>query len=309
MTGFLRVYDPRKGSFPALLDDGAVFDISGLIGSDVLGLIRERKLNAPSFLQDLRSRLTRACRYQHDYEALWRQSPRGGGAHLQVPLSPPEVWGVGVSYRRAAELHEEDVGTGLYAYVFQSERPEIFFKGTARHCVGHGDCFTIRGDSQGTMVEAELACVFDSGGDVVAYMIANDVTAWDIEKESPLFLSYAKIFNGSCVLGPMLVPAHTVEDPLSLNVECLIERDGRVIYKGEGNTRYMKRSLSELGRYLNYCNAIPDGTTLCTGTAVGIPNDLVVQDGDKVGITIDHLGSLHSVARRWPVASNAGGLS
>jgi hypothetical protein len=44
--------------------------------------------------------------------------------HLTAPLTPPEVWGCGVTYRRSAEFRDE--GSGIYDHIYSAERPELF---------------------------------------------------------------------------------------------------------------------------------------------------------------------------------------
>ena len=53
---------------------------------------------------------------------------------------PREVWACGCTYKTSAEFRDAEQGTreGFYAHVYRDARPEIFFKGTARHCVGPG---------------------------------------------------------------------------------------------------------------------------------------------------------------------------
>lgn len=305
--GFVRLREPgRDRPFVAWVENEAVYLLPDV---DLLELVCSRRLDDEGFLGELRTALSDQQRYPYSYGALLDGRPGGQAPHLILPFDPPEVWGVGVSYHRTAELHEEDIAEtgarGIYNYVFQSARPEIFFKGLARHCVGHGAEFGIRGDSEGTMLEAELACVFQADGRIVGYTIANDITAWDIEKECPLFLSYAKIFDGSCVLGPGLVPASLVPDPLDLAVSCRLRRGGKVIYSGDGSTSQMKRTLSELGQHLTAFNTVPDGTVLCTGTALAIPHDLVLQPGDEVDVSIERLGEIRNTARSLPIPMQA----
>ena len=48
-AGFLSLYDPQRGTVPAFLQDGEVFDLSEVIGVNILGLIRTRKLNSQTF--------------------------------------------------------------------------------------------------------------------------------------------------------------------------------------------------------------------------------------------------------------------
>src|SRR3970282_226365 len=67
------------------------------------------------------------------------RSPRR--QHLLAPLDPPEVWGAGITYRRSREYYEAHTGEsgrtkGIYDFVYESERPELFFKATAARMAG-----------------------------------------------------------------------------------------------------------------------------------------------------------------------------
>ena len=88
-----------------------------------------------------------------------------------IPLYPSEVWASGCTYETSAAFREgetvdPDKGTreGMYAYVYREARPEIFFKGTARVCVGPGQNIGIRADSKFTAPEPELAVVLGKRG-------------------------------------------------------------------------------------------------------------------------------------------------
>ena len=99
-----------------------------------------------------------------------------------LPVIPPEVYGCGCTYETSASFRDAEHGTreGFYAHVHQGERPEIFFKGTARTCVGPGQPIGIRADSKFTAPEPELAVVLGRNGHVLGYTLGNDVSAWDI---------------------------------------------------------------------------------------------------------------------------------
>src|SRR6185312_4775137 len=73
-------------------------------------------------------------------------------AELAIPISPAEVWAAGCTYEASSSFRDAEHGTreGFYAQVYGAERPEIFFKGTARHCVGHRGGIGIRSDSKFT---------------------------------------------------------------------------------------------------------------------------------------------------------------
>lgn len=281
---------------------GVVYDLSAWFPADPHALLADGRLADPEFMKELGARAANGPAVG-SVSALCDRI-HVDGVRLLAPFDPPEIWGVGVSYERTARLHEEDLQTrgvswrGLYDYVYSSRRPEIFFKGLRHHAVGpHGE-IGIRRDSAGTIVEAELGCVFDRKGSIVAYTAVNDVTAWDIERENPLFLSCAKIFRGSCAFGPALVPAWAIPNPRDLAVECRIERDGREVFSERGHTSHLHRSMDELARYLFQDNLVADGALLATGTAVGVPHDFSLEHGDVVTITVERIGTLVNRAIR-----------
>src|SRR5437763_16769555 len=82
-----------------------------------------------------------------------------------LPIHPPEVWGCGCTYETSASSRDAEHGTreGMCAHVYHAPRPEVFFKGTARVCVGPGEAIGIRCDSQFTAPEPELAVVIGPG--------------------------------------------------------------------------------------------------------------------------------------------------
>ena len=121
-----------------------------------------------------------------------------------IPIHPPEVWGCGCTYETSATFRDAEHGTreGMYAHVYREARPEVFFKGTARHCVGTGDAIGIRPDSRFTAPEPELALVLGPGHGIFGFTLANDVSAWDIERENALYLTQSKVYDRCCALGP-----------------------------------------------------------------------------------------------------------
>src|ERR1700736_477737 len=139
-----------------------------------------------------------------------------------IPLQPREVWACGCTYESSASFRDAEHGTreGFYAHVYREPRPEIFFKGTARICVGPTQPIGIRRDSRFTAPEPELAVLLGSNGVVVGYTLANDVSAWDIERENPLYLPQSKVYIGACALGPLIVTADELPDPYSLQMSC-----------------------------------------------------------------------------------------
>lgn len=227
-------------------------------------------------------------------------APGNGNSYLDIPLAPPEVWGCGVTYRKSAEFRDEETGQprGIYDQVYAGARPEIFFKATAARCVGPNAPIGLRSDSTFTAPEPELAIVVGSGGQILAYTVADDVSAWDIERENPLYLPQSKIFAGCCALGPYLVSTPDVPDPYGLTVIGRIRRGNQVLFEDQVETSRIKRRLEELVDYLRRDNPIPAGTVICTGTGVIVSAEHALAEGDVVEIEIPGIGFLRNPARR-----------
>ena len=216
-----------------------------------------------------------------------------------IPIHPREVWACGCTYEMSASFRDAEHNTreGFYAYVYSDDhRPESFFKGTARVCVGTGQNIGIRPDSRFTAPEPELAVVLGHAGKVLGYTLANDVSAWDIEKENPLYLPQSKVYNGCCSLGPVMVTPDELTDPYSLDMTCTIERGGEAIFSGTVNTSKLHRRIETLIEYLYRANAIPSGSVLRTGTGIIAKEEHALAPGDIVTITVPEIGTLSNPA-------------
>jgi 2-dehydro-3-deoxy-D-arabinonate dehydratase len=290
---------PRVG----VVDGDEVVDITS--ARDGAGTVLELLLRGrtPAGIERLARRLARGRRPRHAWAALDRP-PTARRAGLTLPVEPPEVWGAGITYRRSAEYYtEHETGhtgrvRGIYDHVYESARPELFFKASAARCAGPHAVIGLRGDSKLTAVEAELACVIGVGGAIVGYTIGNDLSAWDIERENPLFLPQSKVFRGGFAFGPVIATPGSVPDPHALGIHCVIERDGRVVYEGRASTAAMKRRCPELVDWLGRYNVVAPGTVLSTGTGILVPDEHALQPGDVVAITIDQIGTLRNPVRR-----------
>jgi 2-dehydro-3-deoxy-D-arabinonate dehydratase len=226
-------------------------------------------------------------------EVAWDDLAAGrGDARLTLPLAPPEVWGAGVTYRRSADFREE--GTGFYDRVYTADRPELFFKATAARCSGPGEPIGKRLDSSFTATEPELAVVVGGTGVILGYTLANDVSAWDIERENPLYLPQSKVYRGCFSFGPVIVTADEVRDPYALELSCRVERAGRVVFAGQASTGQLHRRLPELVDWLRRSNVVPACTVLSTGTGIIQPMEIGLEDGDVVAISCPEIGELRN---------------
>ncbi|MDC0206569.1 fumarylacetoacetate hydrolase family protein [Nitrospinae bacterium] len=222
------------------------------------------------------------------------------GYTLRRPIDTPEAWAVGVTYRRQALEHDKDLRKkrgkteDLYQYAYRNERAEVFFKGLSRTIVGSGDELWLRPDSSLVMPEAELVLVIGNDGLPIAYTLGNDLTAWDIESECPLYLSQAKIWVGSGSIGPWIIPTESTTSPYSFNLRCVVKRNQKQILDISGSTSGLKRSIEELCFYMNYSNLVAPGTVLFTGTTCVIDHDFSLKKGDSVEISTPQIGVLEN---------------
>jgi 2-dehydro-3-deoxy-D-arabinonate dehydratase len=217
-------------------------------------------------------------------------------ADLAAPLGDgQEVWAAGVTYESSkfARMAESAEGGDFYAKVYVADRPELFFKATPGRTVGPGEKVRIRQDSRWNVPEPELAVVIAATGRILGFTIGNDMSSRDIEGENPLYLPQAKVYTGSCALGPAIVPADSV-DPQNLAITLSIGRDGQRVFRGETSTARMRRRVDDLAGWLFRENQFPHGVVLLTGTGIVPPDDFTLQPGDIVSIEIEHVGILRN---------------
>ncbi len=216
---------------------------------------------------------------------------------LLAPLEPEhEVWAAGVTYLRSREAREaESALKDVYTRVYESKRPELFFKGVGWRVAGHQMPIRVRKDSAWNVPEPELALVINAHREIVGYSVGDDVSSRDIEGENPLYLPQAKVYDGSCALGPGIVLA----EPAALRelaIQLTIVRGGKPAFEGETQLTRMKRGLEELSDYLTQELEFPRGAFLLTGTGIVPGTDFSLSPGDRVTIRIGALTLENDVA-------------
>jgi 2-dehydro-3-deoxy-D-arabinonate dehydratase len=218
-------------------------------------------------------------------------------ATVLAPVGNQEVWAAGVTYYRSRNARMEestDAGGGnFYDRVYAAERPELFFKATGRGVVGPGGAVRIRSDAKWSVPEPELTLLINPAGEIVGYTIGNDMSSRDIEGENPLYLPQAKVYDGSCALGPCVL---LTAEPLSKNtgIRLEISRQGKTAFAGNTTLAELKRDPKELARFLFRDHSFPQGVFLLTGTGI-VPGDgFTLASGDVIRISIDGIGTLEN---------------
>jgi 2-dehydro-3-deoxy-D-arabinonate dehydratase len=217
-------------------------------------------------------------------------------ATILAPVVSQEVWAAGVTYYRSrtARIEESKAAGGgtCYERVYDAERPELFFKATGRRVVGPGQAVRIRSDAKWSVPEPELALLINADGAIVGYTIGNDMSSRDIEAENPLYLPQAKVYDGSCALGPCILLSEQLPRTTSIQLE--IGREGKIVFGGSTTLAELKREPEELAEFLFRDNSFPHGVFLLTGTGI-VPNDeFTLSRGDTIRIGIDGIGTLEN---------------
>ncbi len=161
-----------------------------------------------------------------------------------APVEGQEVWASGVTYyrSRSARMEEsKDAGGGdFYDRVYTAERPELFFKSIGSKVRGPRQKVCIRSDAKWSVPEPELTLAINAKGEIIGYTIGNDMSSRDIEGQNPLYLPQAKVYDGSCALGPgILIQKEPMASTTEIGIE--ITRGGNVEFASTIALSEMKR--------------------------------------------------------------------
>ena len=133
---------------------------------------------------------------------------------------------------------------------------------------------------------------------VAGYTVACDLSARDrgfreqVSVGSPFRADWVahKNFDGSCPLGPWIVPASDIKDPQSLDLKLWV--NGEI--KQDSNTREMIFNLAEQIEQISGAVTLQPGDIILTGTpaGVGAARGEFLKAGDEVKLWIEKIGEL-----------------
>jgi 2-dehydro-3-deoxy-D-arabinonate dehydratase len=268
---------PRIG---CLVDDSSLVDLAE-VGINQMELLLESDDNL--------SRLEHLSREKLPRLAL-------SSVRLLPPVERQEVWAAGVTYLRSkkARMDESEFSATAYDRVYDAERPELFFKSLAEKVVPTGESVGIRRDAHWSVPEPELALVLNSRGKIVGYTIGNDMSSRDIEGENLLYLPQAKIYRGSCALGPWIQLGAAESVAREWKIRLKIQRQSETVFSGETSVDQIKRRFDELAEFLFRSQVFPHGAVLLTGTGVVPPDTFTLKEYDVVEIEVTGIGFLRN---------------
>jgi len=207
---------------------------------------------------------------------------------IYAPLyrHPPKIWGIGLNY----SAHANDLSESA-----PISAPASFMKPDTT-IIGPGEAIRIPVLSEKTTAEAELGIVIgrrckdvrrEKWLDVVAgFTTILDMTAEDILRQNPRYLTMSKSFDTFFSFGPQLVTPDEVEDVLRLNVSTVI--NGRV--HAENTVDHMTFTPDVLIAYHSKVMTLLPGDIISTGT----PGAVQIRHGDQVACRISGFESLHN---------------
>lgn len=238
-----------------------------------------------------------------EVESILESVKTGNPAVVDGGILPPvpagtEIWAAGVTYLRSKSARMEEAekagGDVFYDMVYEAERPELFFKAMGNRAVGAGEAIRVRQDSSWDVPEPELTLAINAGGEIFGFTVGNDVSSRSIEGENPLYLPQAKVYRGSCAVGPCLLLGR---DALKADavIKLTISRAGEFVFNDSTDLTQLKRSFEELVEFLYRELDFPNGAMLMTGTGLVPGSDFTLTSGDVVAIEIEGLGILENV--------------
>jgi 2-dehydro-3-deoxy-D-arabinonate dehydratase len=199
------------------------------------------------------------------------------GTTLLAPVGAQEIWAAGVTYLRSRDARvEEAIERSPYDRAYEAERPELFFKAPGWRARGPGQPIGIRADSTWDVPEPELTLVLDTDLQVVGYTLGNDASSRSIEGENTLYLSQAKIYEGSTAIGPAIVPASEIAPPFAIGLR--IARGGHVVFEASTSTEQIARTFEGLASHLGRALTFPVGALLMTGTGIVPEADFTLEE-------------------------------
>jgi len=294
-----------QGARAGVLLGDTVYDAAKITGvvahSSVLGMLED--------WSRVRRLLARASKQIESGKARSRGVPLKRVRLLAPVLYPGAIYCAGANYTdHMAEMARAQGQTPGPTMKELGEKPWHFVKTSRSSVVGPGARVKLPAYSQMVDWEVELAAVIGKVARdvpveraleyVAGYTIANDLSARDVMRRdknpatSPFHYDWLsqKCFDGSCPLGPWIVPADEVPDPQNLGLKLWVNE--RLMQ--DSNTSKMIFDTAEQIAMLSSRVTLQPGDLVLTGTpaGVGMPRRLFLKAGDTVKLWIESIGEL-----------------
>jgi 2-keto-4-pentenoate hydratase/2-oxohepta-3-ene-1,7-dioic acid hydratase in catechol pathway len=246
-------------------------------------------LIAGDFLGDLRR--WRDALSEDELEELSRLAIPGSEVEYAPPYRRPrKIWGIGLNYREHAEDLDE---------VSPADEPASFMRPDTT-IIGPGDEVVLPAQSERVTAEAELGVIIgreakdvsevDAPSVVAGFTTVLDMTAEDILRRNPRYLTRAKSFDTFFSFGPHLLTPDEVGEVGGLEVATLL--NGEVRRCNVVST--MVFSPWSLVSFHSRVMTLLPGDVISTGT----PGAVEIRSGDVAGCRISLFEPLSNPVRR-----------
>lgn len=216
-----------------------------------------------------------------------------------IPRPARNVFCVGRNYMKHIEESARAMGVAAKA----NEYPEFFTKPPSA-VVGPGGVFPLDDSATEKLdYEAELAVVIGRRGRnieparaydyVFGYTLGNDLSARDAQRQHGQWFK-GKAFDGSCPLGPAVVPHADIGDPHALSIQLRVNGELRQ----SANTSEMMWKIPDILFWLSRGLTLEPGDIVLTGTPEGVGSRMTppvyLQPGDVVEAELEAVGTLQT---------------
>lgn len=305
MSYSLLTFESKSGPRAGIAADGRVIDLATAAGnqaySTILGVLNDWAVAEPT-CSYLASKLREA---KFADESIPLQEAR-----LLAPVLPGSIFCAGANYQdhieEMARVMKQPVGKNAKE---QGDAPWHFVKTGRNAVVGPNEDVEIPAYSNRIDHEIELVAIIGRAArnvpieraleHVAGYTIGNDLSAREVGRAivppgSPFHYDWItmKCFDGSCPIGPWIVPASQLPNPQNLALKLWVNG---TLYQ-DSNTNQMIFSVAEQIAWLSSRLTLHPGDAILTGTpaGVGMPHARFLRPGDEVKLWIEGIGEMRN---------------
>ena len=300
----LATYQTKEGPRAGLIIGDDVFDAAKVTGKPAYATIAGILADWKSAEVALKKATASAAKSRAKRQPLAKTK-------LLAPLpSPPTIFCAGANYADHAAAMAAREGAPPPADPHeQGLKPWHFLKAT-RTVADPGATVKISGYANSMDWEIELCAVIGRPAKdvtkekalsyVAGYTVSNDLSARDrgrrppVPATSPFKMDWTKhkTFEGSCPIGPWIVPASDVGDPQNLSLKLWVNDE----LKQNSNTAKMLFSLAEQIEQLSINMTLYPGDLILTGTpsGTGAESGNFLKAGDSVKLWIEKIGEIEN---------------
>jgi len=217
-----------------------------------------------------------------------------------VPDPPKNVMCIGLNYKDHAA---EGVRKGAVPQSMAENPHPIFFTKAPAALIGHGAGILKHACTNELDYEGEMAVIIGRRGrniskenvyhHIFGYCCGNDVSARDLQRRHKQIFK-GKTLDGSCPLGPFIVPKEDYGDPMNVLVRTWVNGELRQ----NASTSLMIHDISTMISVLSEGFTLEPGDIFLTGTPSGVgyarQTPSFLQVGDVVEVEVEGLGKLQN---------------